>query len=112
MGQPPGEHIKVGSGFLTWGSSVHNSMVHSEWTVCVPVGATQSGSTSLWDVHTPFASRHAGLQSVRDLVLRKYVPGALQARVGGALDCVERGARGCRVVEMLCGGMQQVVCVR
>ena len=35
----------VGSGFLTCGSSVHNSMVHSEWTVCVPVGATQSGST-------------------------------------------------------------------
>ena len=30
----------VGSGFLTCGSSVHNSMVHSEWTVCVPVGAT------------------------------------------------------------------------
>ena len=35
----------VGSGFPTCGSSVHNSMVHSEWTVCVPVGATQSGST-------------------------------------------------------------------
>ena len=32
---------------------------HSEWL-------------DLWDVHTPFAS---GLQSVRDLVLRKYVPG-------------------------------------
>ena len=33
---------------------------HSEWL-------------DLWDVHTPFAS---GLQSVRDLVLRKYVPGS------------------------------------
>ena len=32
---------------------------HSEWL-------------DLWDVHTPFAS---GLQSVRDRVLRKYVPG-------------------------------------
>jgi len=43
---------------------------HSEWL-------------DLWDVHTPFAS---GLQSVRDLVLRKYVPGCSE----GALCAIRR----------------------
>ena len=66
-------------------------MVHSEWTVCVPVGCrSHSEWLDLWDVHTPFAS---GLQSVRDLVLRKYVPGAKteciyhRSKLPGCIPC-------------------------